>query len=375
MNSRFAAVMALGVIAASSPPLKAQPYQGPITITAGGTYTGNWQSLDPNTPAVTVQTTAPVVIVYSNIQSKGDLISVQPGSDLTVTDTSGTGLNPGVPGAFLGRFLTSQSAARLVIENNDLNNTAGIYIRTPLSSSTISIRFNTVENINGRASTGSGYATRDNGGLGVNLVQFVQFDNVVAPAAEIAWNQVINDPYVSRVEDNISIYRSCGSAAAPIDIHDNFIHGGYPGAPGTDDYSGGGIIEEGTDACFVNVHDNQIIETTNYGIAIAGAHDNNLYSNTLMGIGLLSNGVIEPSQNVGGYVSSAAYNNTVHDNRAGWYNQNGDDNTWYPRSPCDSSCFYNNTSLIPFTQADEDAQFNVWNDKLANNGIVIGVRQ
>ena len=375
MNSRFAAVMALGVIAASSPPLKAQPYQGPITITAGGTYTGNWQSLDPNTPAVTVQTTAPVVIVYSNIQSKGDLISVQPGSDLTVTDTFGTGLNPGVPGAFLGRFLTSQSAARLVIENNDLNNTAGIYIRTPLSSSTISIRSNTVENINGRASTGSGYATRDNGGLGVNLVQFVQFDNVVAPAAEIAWNQVINDPYVSRVEDNISIYRSCGSAAAPIDIHDNFIHGGYPGAPNTDDYSGGGIIEEGTDACFVNVHDNQIIETTNYGLAIAGAHDNNLYSNTLMGIGLLSNGVIEASQNVGGYVSSAAYNNTVHDNRAGWYNQNGDDNTWYPRSPCDSSCFYNNTSLIPFTQADEDAQFNVWNEKLANNGIVIGVRQ
>ncbi len=307
------------------------------------------------------------------IPIKGDLISVQPNSDLTVTDTSGTGLNPGVPGAFVGRFLTSRTAARLVIENNDLNNTAGVYIMTPGSSARISIRFNTVENINGRASTGSEYATSDNGGFGVNIVQFVQFEKVVAPAAEIAWNQVINDPYVSRVEDNISMYRSCGSAAAPIDIHDNFIRGGYPGAPDTDDYSGGGIIEEGN-ACFVNVHDNQIIETTNYGIAIAGAHDNNVYSNTLMGIGLLSDGVIEPSQNVGGYVMGRAINNTVHDNLAGWYNQNGVDNTWYVRS-CDSSCFYNNTSLIPFTQADEDAQFNVWNQKLANNGIVIGVRQ
>ncbi len=48
MNTRFAAAIALGVIAASSPPLKALQYQGPITITAGGTYTGNWQSLDPN---------------------------------------------------------------------------------------------------------------------------------------------------------------------------------------------------------------------------------------------------------------------------------------------------------------------------------------
>ena len=49
-------------------------YSGPIVITSGGTYSGNWQSNNPNVAAVTISTTAPVIINNSNIQSKGDLI-------------------------------------------------------------------------------------------------------------------------------------------------------------------------------------------------------------------------------------------------------------------------------------------------------------
>jgi hypothetical protein len=30
-------------------------FKGPIVITKGGTYTGNWRSLDPNTPAVSIK--------------------------------------------------------------------------------------------------------------------------------------------------------------------------------------------------------------------------------------------------------------------------------------------------------------------------------
>ncbi|GGM06700.1 hypothetical protein [Deinococcus aerophilus] len=49
-------------------------YSGPITITRGSVYRGNWRSLDPARPAVTIKTAQPVVIENSNIQSRGHLI-------------------------------------------------------------------------------------------------------------------------------------------------------------------------------------------------------------------------------------------------------------------------------------------------------------
>ena len=45
--------------------------------------------------AVTIRTTAPVIIDNSNIQSKGDLIDTTvSGVNLTVQNSSGYGLNP-----------------------------------------------------------------------------------------------------------------------------------------------------------------------------------------------------------------------------------------------------------------------------------------
>ena len=52
-------------------------YSGPIVITSGGTYSGNWQSTNPNVAAVTIGTSEPVIITNSNIQSAGDEITTQ----------------------------------------------------------------------------------------------------------------------------------------------------------------------------------------------------------------------------------------------------------------------------------------------------------
>src|SRR5579871_6439709 len=49
-------------------------WSNPITITKGGTYTGNWQSNSASTPAVSIQTSQPVTIINSNIQSRDTLI-------------------------------------------------------------------------------------------------------------------------------------------------------------------------------------------------------------------------------------------------------------------------------------------------------------
>ena len=73
---------------------------------------------------------------------------------------------------------------------------------------------------------------------GYKLVQFVQLDEVQnVPGIEIAPNQVIDKPGKSRVEDNINIYLSGGTAASPILIHDNYIQGAYTINPAQGSYS------------------------------------------------------------------------------------------------------------------------------------------
>lgn len=69
-------------------------YEGPITITSGGSYSGNWQSFDPDVPAVTIVTDEPVTIENSNIRSRNACIDVLGGGDITVRNTTGFGLNP-----------------------------------------------------------------------------------------------------------------------------------------------------------------------------------------------------------------------------------------------------------------------------------------
>src|SRR3954452_15676696 len=114
-------------------------------------------------------------------------------------------------------------------------------------------------------------------------MQFLQFDKVSnVPGIDIGWNEVVNEAGKSRVEDNISIYKSSGSAASPMSIHDNYIQGAYTIKPAQADYSdgtysydwsysGGGIIlgdgvgsTTAQDPAYVKVFNNQVVSTTNY---------------------------------------------------------------------------------------------------------------
>ena len=71
----------------------------PIVITEAGTYSGNWRSTDSKSPAVTVATTAPVVIESSHISSVAGLIKTSvAGADVTVRNTVGSGAEPGGQG-------------------------------------------------------------------------------------------------------------------------------------------------------------------------------------------------------------------------------------------------------------------------------------
>jgi hypothetical protein len=361
----------------------AQPaYQSPITITKGGTYSGNWQSLNPNVPAVKITTTDPVVIQNSRLQGRGDLVqSVVDSVNVTVRNTYGYGLNPNVNGQSPGRFLTLYKPTNVVVENCYMESTSGIYLNGDTSASSVKIRYNRAHNIDGRKSDGNGGFSSD-----FNWAQFVQLNKVQnSPGIEIAWNEVINEPYKSRVEENINVFLSSGTSSSPIQIHDNYIQGGYPANPATDGYGGGGMMlgdGSATDvsnaAGFVQAYNNQIVSTTNQGITIAAGHDIQFYNNRIISSGLLPDGTPIAAENIGADImdfygdssKGTFYNNFAHDNAIGWAKAGGRNDSAFP--DCASGKCTNNTKVPdPINLDTEKAEFQTWQNKLSSNNITI----
>ncbi|WP_412026626.1 NPCBM/NEW2 domain-containing protein [Deinococcus yunweiensis] len=367
-------------------------YKGPLVITAGGTYTGNYRSTDPSVPAITVKTSEPVIIENANVKGPGNLISGFR-MQLTVRNTRGYGVNPNISGRPTGRFINSEDTLNLSITNNYLEGTGGIYVRNFIGKSssgqTIKILRNSAKNIDGRLSNGSGGYQN-----AFRRYQFVQFNTVRGLVnAEIAWNQVINEPGKSALEENINMYQSTGTSGSRVKIHDNLIWGAYAINTATDTgYAGGGILlgdgdgsSSSTAGGYFEVYGNTIISTSNQGIGISGGHNHKVYNNRIVSSGLLPDGRKVAAQNVGIYVwdmygSKAGgnwYNNTVFDNKIAWLRHRTDgstflNNTWF--KDCTSTC-YNNTTLInPPTLVTETTEHNAWKTRAASAGQTIGVQ-
>ncbi|GHF41100.1 hypothetical protein HNQ07_001518 [Deinococcus metalli] len=281
-------------------------YQAPIEVMPYGsgtlTITGNYRSDALDVPAIKISTTQPVVIKNCVVAGRGHLISTRMngeftvGSNVTVQNCRGYGLNPdermGVP----GRFLHIQAPASLTVQNDFMKGTSGIYIQGGENGTLgrLSIVRNRALNIDGRRSDGKGgwlipgpSDTQDK----FFRVQFVQLNAVRStPDAEIAWNRVENEPGYSRVEDNISIYESSGTPGHPIRIHHNLIRGAYAYPADLEGYSGGGIITDGCVSRHVDIGNNTVLETSNHGIAIANGEAVAIHDNRVLGTGLLPDG-------------------------------------------------------------------------------------
>jgi parallel beta-helix repeat protein len=198
---------------------------------------------------------------------------------------------------------------------------------------------------------------------------------------EIAWNQIVNQPGQSRVEDNISVFQSSGTASSPMLIHDNYIDGAYAADPATDtDYTGGGImVSDGntnsasTDTGHVRAYNNVVIDTTNYGIAVSSGQDNQVYDNTVISTGKLSSGETPASQNVGIYVwnqSGDPYftQPEVYGNVVGWMGKSGRNDEWTP----DAGSVDDTAISGSITQATETQYYNVWAQRVNAAGFQIG---
>jgi Ricin-type beta-trefoil lectin domain-like/Bacterial Ig-like domain (group 2) len=373
-------------------------WSGPLIITQGGTYSGNWRSTDPNTAAVTVATTAPVVIQDSHITGPSDLIA-DPywGNTLTVKNVIAVGVNPNVRGQTNGIFVDAQNPFLLDVEDCYFENVQyGVWVRGYAGNrdgtQTITILNNRGRNLIGLESDGNnGYLSGDTNWQWSHAFQLSQMPSV--PGIRIAWNEIVNYPYQSLVNENISMYDAGGTSSSPAEVHDNYVQGAYPYDPAVDTYNGGGFVTDGGSgetaqnaSAFINVYDNQIVGTVNMGIEFSTGHDNNAYNNEVISSGLLPNGTKIPAQNVGITIfdvygntkSGSMYNNNMYSNTLGWM-------CWASRCawdgyrnddyfPGNGSDYYTNPSIQanPITAKLETSEYSAWTAKVTSNGVLLG---
>ena len=370
-------------------------WDGPIVITQGGTYSGNWQSTKGTIPAVTVATTAPVIIENSHLRGVAGLIKTTvAGVDLTVRNSVGVALSATAKGQPNGAFLEVSSPVRLDVESNYIENARGGVLVHGYSGNrdgqqTIVIRANRARNLNGLLSDGSGgYLPGEGSNRAVS--RFIELDSVQAvPGIDVGWNEVINYPGRSLVADNIDVKDSGGTPNQPLEIHDTYIQGAYP-YRARDAYSGGGIKTESnlgnqseTVPAFNSIHDNQVVGTINYGIEFAAGHDNVAANNRVISSGMLADGTRIAAQHVGmanGSASAATgsmYNNTMHDNIIGWNcwssscSQAGyRKDQYFPAAPGDYST--NSVLVQRPTPGTEEQEYLIWLNKMSSSGIMVG---
>ncbi|MBB6610715.1 glycosyl hydrolase [Pontibacter sp. Tf4] len=349
-----------------------------IVITKGGTYSGNWASYDSEIPAVDIQTSEPVIIENSIVRGAGYLIkSWGYACNLTVRNTEGFGLPP-TPWKEYTKpryFVTADVFKNVVVENCYLENTAGInvsveYLGNGSENETIKILYNKVKNIDGRI-----YDS-------VVTVNFVglNFRNPIRHA-EIAWNEVINEPDNSIVEDNINIYNTRGTPDSPIRIHNNYIQGAYPLPATATDYSGGGIISDSpkTDStkstAYLEIYRNQLVGLGNYCIGVASGNNIKVYDNTAIVAGVFENGKRYPFWTSGIWVKDlykmkSTYNVEVQNNTLAVVGHNGG----WRNEFLDSLKVKDQRSLNHFikgevTKSLEKEEYRAWQQKLRQKAI------
>jgi Right handed beta helix region len=346
--SASAALLAGTVAVLAGAAAAAPSASGPITITSGGTYSGEWISTTSE-PAVRITTTEPVTIARSTVRStsSGPLIRAHRGARVTMVNVTGIGRT--------GRFFAADDIQALTVRNCTIVRTSGIYLAGALSDARVSVTRNRQHNVQADP--------------GTNTV-FVQFNGITSARLEVAWNQVVNDFGRSGVEDVISVYESAFAR-----IHDNYIEGGYPASP-TSEYSGSGItIEHGSHDN--EVYSNQVVDTTNAGIGIAGGRDNRIHSNRLVFDGRLDDGTRLAAANVGLYVWNSVgdpnwANNQAWNNASAWVSASGRRADWWIPH-CSGNC--RNARLRGVVDRKrEQAEYRLWLEKLAAAKVKVGRR-
>lgn len=376
--------------------LTAPSFSAPITIddaaiTANGSnvFTGNWardtysNAGDATRAAVFIATTQPVIIENSIIRGQNDCIaSVLTGTNVTVRNCVGLSCNTLQSGSPSGRFVSLHQPESVVVENNSISGGSGIYTdgSAPGGTTVYRVRFNRMRNVDGRLSDGAGGFVLERANV-VNAYflarLFLQVNVGTFPnGAEIAWNEIINDPFVSRPEDNFNITSCVGTVGTPVRFHDNFVRGGCPSRPyDVITWSGSGFMIEGATSKYIDIDDNQIVGLANVGIGIPECDSNiNVRRNRLVSAGN-AYGRAMLARNRAAYSSDAGATYIVwQDNAYSWVDaSNNQVGLWITNGGNTGNVNTGWTSLgAPTTEAHEAAEWEYWRAKVAAAGVRLG---
>src|SRR6266699_2928823 len=346
-------------------------YLPPITITVGGTYSGNWGSTDQTIPAVTISTTQPVRITRSKILHAGRGINdTVTGTNLTIDNTDFLRVKPATTTiGDDGRAINLDAPASLIVEHNDLRYGNGIVVGTAGTCSPMRIRYNRCRDV--------GYYPPSD-----CCIQFVQLAQQTCPGGEISWNHTTNYHTQSKVEDNINLYNTSGQSGLLLEIHHNLIDGAYDASAGGGGYTGGGILCGDNGGSFVRIRNNTVVSTTNYGVGITGGTDNTLDNNFCVNDAFDQAGVIHgPTYAVGVSVHDDLNTGTmarivVTNNQIGWNQKTGVGNNTARNDffvPA-ATTFTGNTSLAdPINAVSEQAARDAWEATRQAAGIIVGI--
>lgn len=340
------------------PPEPPGGWQGPTTISAGGTYSGAWASND-TTPAVTITTTAAVTIRDSWIRntSTGDLIK---GTNFQIRDLT---LERTFCYGGTGRVFDAEGCQQITVRNCTIDRTSGIKIAATLAGSTILVTRNKQRNIQGPA----GY-----------LSAFFKVAEVQNATIEVSWNEIINEYNASHPEDIISLFKSANAT-----VHNNYIqHNSTPGnAYNTS--SQGTITVDYPDGVGpvphdITINDNQMVDTVNAVLIPDSAYNVMVRDNRLIQDGKLPDGVTQMGNGYSGWaiLAGVGANCHMHNNVTGFVNRDGIRYDWHDvlAAPEGRTAeIANNTTLPdPITAAMEADEWQTWLTKLSANGISVG---
>ena len=358
---------------------------GPITITTGGTYSGNVTSTSTTAPAITINTTQAVTITNTTITGKGpSLISAIAGANITVTNTTGTAQDPNVSGQLRAIFLVANSPSSLVAKNNTMTGVSfGIKVLSG-TVSTLIIDNNMATGMEDRTSNGSGGLTANRPDLG----HFVILNGVYAPnGADIAWNKIVDTIGQNMNEDAFNTYKSYGTSSHVIEFHDNYVEGlpGPTSAGFTIDGDGQTPISQ-----WVLVDKNMVVHVANGGYGIDDGANNRIENNRVVSCGQNSDGTWMASSFAQGEVlwnfyGDANYaSNTISGQSGGLVRPNGNALYQIADSWANSPNLTNGNTLGPdgFTDpcivngavnlAAESVERNAWANKVASAGELVG---
>lgn len=386
-------VLALCAVAAHA----AQKAAGPIEITHGGVYSGNWTSNDPHVAAVTIRTDEAVVLHDATVSGGGNLIAVlggRNGAHVTIRNVTGTALDAGVAGAPRGSFLVAVHFSALAVDHCTMTGTAFGIKASAATPAVLQITNNRAVDLEDRASDGHGGLQPARPVLG----HFILLDHVVAAAgAEIAWNQAVQTMGTTSTEDAINIYESEGSQVHPIRVHDNYLEGQSTTVPGRP-YTGTALIADGSAAAdaaptaWVVFENNQVVSTAGGGVGIAYGHDVTARNNRVVSCGVDAAGhKYAWGANAVAiwnfYKRADFYNNTITGTTGGMAVPAGNgglraSNAWMSRdgrpdaSNRIGSDFFTNPCMVngKVNLQAEDAERTLWKAKLAAAGQWVGAR-